>query len=133
MAEGSPVPLAQKPYDAVLAPGWITIDQSAGVTVTEVPLRTAVPLQLSLMVAVDGSVKRSVQLLDAAVPALRTVNDRQKPPTHAESLLTVAASTTPLGADPIVYNTNRPHTAHGDQTPAEFAAALTTINEREVA
>ncbi len=29
-------------------------------------------------------------------------------------------------------NTNRPHTAHGDQTPAEFAAAWTTINEREV-
>ncbi len=32
----------------------------------------------------------------------------------------------------IDYNTNRPHTAHGDQTPAEFAAAWTTINEREV-
>ncbi len=30
-------------------------------------------------------------------------------------------------------NTNRPHTAHGDQTPAEFAAAWTTINEPEVA
>ncbi len=29
--------------------------------------------------------------------------------------------------------TNRPHTAHGDQTPAEFAAAWTTINELEVA
>ncbi len=29
--------------------------------------------------------------------------------------------------------TNRPHTAHADQTPAEFAAAWTTINEREVA
>ncbi len=50
------------------------------------------------MVAVDGNVKRSVQLLDAAVPALRTVNDRQKPPAHVESLLTVAASTAPLGA-----------------------------------
>ncbi len=85
------------------------------------------------MVAVDGSVKRSVQLLDAAVPALRTMNDRQKPPAHVEPLLTVAASTAPLGADPIVYNTNGPHTAHGDQTPAEFDAAWTTINEREVA
>ncbi len=61
MAEGSPVPLAHKPYDAVLAPGWITFDQSAGVTVTEVPLRTAVPLQLPVMAAADGSVKRSVQ------------------------------------------------------------------------
>ncbi len=30
-------------------------------------------------------------------------------------------------------NTNRPHTAHGDQTPAEFAAAWTTINEPKVA
>ncbi len=30
-------------------------------------------------------------------------------------------------------NTNRPHTAHGDQTPAEFAAACTIINEPEVA
>ncbi len=77
MAEGSPVPLAQKPYDAMLAPGWITFDQSAGVTVAEVPLRTAVP----------------------------------------------------LGADPIVCNTNRPRTAHGDQTPAEFAPAWTIINE----
>ncbi len=28
--------------------------------------------------------------------------------------------------------TNRPHTIHGDQTPAEFAAAWTTINELEV-
>ncbi len=61
MAEGSPAPLAQKPNDAVLAPGWITFDQSAGVTVTEVPLRTSAPLQLPVMVAVDGSVKRSVQ------------------------------------------------------------------------
>ncbi len=45
MAEGSPVPLAQKPYDAVLASGWITFDQSARVTVTEVPLthRRATP------------------------------------------------------------------------------------------
>lgn len=32
----------------------------------------------------------------------------------------------------IDYNTNRPHTAHGDQTPAEFAVAWTTINELEV-
>ncbi len=32
----------------------------------------------------------------------------------------------------IDYNINRPHTAHGDQTPAEFAAAWTTINELEV-
>ncbi len=30
-------------------------------------------------------------------------------------------------------NTNRPHTAHGDQIPAEFAAAWTTINEPKVA
>ncbi len=30
-------------------------------------------------------------------------------------------------------NTNRPHTAHGDQTPAAFAAAWTTINGPEVA
>ncbi len=65
----------------MLAPGWITFGQSAGVTVTVVPLRTAAP----------------------------------------------------LGADPIAYTTNRPHTAHGDQTPAEFAAAWTTINEPEVA
>ncbi len=32
----------------------------------------------------------------------------------------------------IDYTTNRPHTAHGDQTPAEFAAAWTTISEPEV-
>ncbi len=32
----------------------------------------------------------------------------------------------------IDYKTNRPHTARGDQTPAEFAAAWTTINELEV-
>ncbi len=32
----------------------------------------------------------------------------------------------------IDYTTNRPHTAHGDQTPAEFAVAWTTINELEV-
>ncbi len=33
----------------------------------------------------------------------------------------------------IDYSTNRPHAAHGDQTPTEFAAAWTTINEPEVA
>ncbi len=33
----------------------------------------------------------------------------------------------------IYYNTNRPHTAHGDLTPIEFAAARITINEPEVA
>ena len=33
----------------------------------------------------------------------------------------------------IDYNTNRPHTAHGDLTPAEFAAAWTITNQPQVA
>ncbi len=30
-------------------------------------------------------------------------------------------------------NTNRPHTAHGDLTPAEFTAARITTNQPQVA
>jgi putative transposase len=33
----------------------------------------------------------------------------------------------------IDYNTNRPHTAHGELTPAEFAAAWTITNQPQVA
>lgn len=33
----------------------------------------------------------------------------------------------------IDYNTNRPHTAHGDLTPGEFATNWTTINQPQAA
>ena len=33
----------------------------------------------------------------------------------------------------IDYNINRPHTAHGDLTPAEFAAEWTTTNQSQAA
>ena len=33
----------------------------------------------------------------------------------------------------IDYNINRPHTAHGDLTPSEFATTWTTINQPQAA
>ena len=35
---------------------------------------------------------------------------------------------TKLGADPLDYNANRPHSAHGELTPNEFALRWTTTD-----
>ena len=76
-AEGSPVPLAQKPK-AVTLPFGATVPAHEGAsTVTVLPLRLTVPLQLCVIWTDEGSVKTSFQLLELTVPELVILKLRQ--------------------------------------------------------
>ena len=98
MALGSPVPEAQKPKAIMLVPGATVAAQVGAVTVTTLPLRVAVPLQLSVILTLVGSVKVSFQLVDALEPELVILKVRQKPPFQVASLVTVAANFATPGA-----------------------------------
>ena len=77
IAEGSPLPVAQKPKAVTLPFGATAPAQEGASTVTVLPLRLTVPLQLCVIFTAVGSVKTSFQLLDVAVPVLATLKLRQ--------------------------------------------------------
>ena len=69
----------------------------------------------------------------------RTPGSSRSTAASATSCSTAGSSTRLLEARVIIedwridYNLNRPHTAHGDLTPTEFAAHWTTINQPQAA
>ena len=70
IALGSPAPEAQKPKAATLLPGAIDAAQLGAATATTLPLRVAVPLQLSVILTLLGTVKVSFQFVDDLPPEL---------------------------------------------------------------
>jgi len=95
---GSPLPEAQKPNAVTLLLGAIDAAQLGAATVTMLPLLVAVPLQLSVILTLDGSVKFNFQLRELVVPALAILKLRHRPPVQVESFVTVAVNSVVPGA-----------------------------------